>query len=72
MSKDMPDNPRTLGETVTAEIRRKLVDGELALVAVVGGLGAHLHDLPGCEAGVRLRERAPDLGLHLAAYVLQY
>lgn len=29
MSKDMPDNPRTLGETVTAEIRRKLVDGEL-------------------------------------------
>ncbi|MCC5763552.1 GntR family transcriptional regulator, partial [Klebsiella pneumoniae] len=29
MSKDMPDNPRTLGETVTAEIRRKLVEGEL-------------------------------------------
>ena len=29
MNKDVPDNPRTLGETVTAEIRRKLVGGEL-------------------------------------------
>jgi len=50
----------------------ELVDGQLALVAVIGGLGAHLHDLPGAEAGVRLRERAPDLGLHLSARILQH
>lgn len=30
MKKDLLDNPPTLGETITAEIRRKLVDGELA------------------------------------------
>lgn len=30
MNNDVSDNPRTLGETVTAEIRRKLVEGELA------------------------------------------